>query len=328
MLVDAHPLARITSARVSGTSSDSQSGPPPGAPTICLGETLVDFICERPLDDLAEADAFVPHFGGAGANVAVSAARHGAHVAMAGGVGDDPWGRWLRDRLAREGVELSLFALLAGAATPVSIVTVSPTGEPSYQIYGETIGSAVGRLADRVEDAMAGAAGLYFSSNSMVGAEEREVTMRAREVALALGRAVVFDPNLRLERWRSRAEAAAACNACVPGALLVRANAAEASVMTGEDDPDRAALALLKAGAQMVVLTLGPEGAILRGEIRLDVPGRPATVRSTIGAGDTLTGVLLARLATSGFYPAAVAAALPEAVAQSALACERWGALE
>ena len=49
---------------------------------------------------------------------------------------------------------------------------------------------------------------------------------------------------------------------------------------------------------------------------------------STIGAGDVLTGVLLARLATSGFYPSAVAARLPEAVAQSARACERWGALE
>ncbi len=110
--------------------------------------------------------------------------------------------------------------------------------------------------------------------------------------------------------------------------MLVRVNASEAALMTGEDDPDRAALALLKAGAQMVVITLGPEGALLRGELRSDVDGRPANVLSTIGAGDVLTGVLLARLATSGYYPSAVAASLPEAVAQSALACERWGALE
>jgi fructokinase len=98
--------------------------------------------------------------------------------------------------------------------------------------------------------------------------------------------------------------------------------------MTGEDDPDRAARAVLKAGARMVVITLGAEGAILHGEFRLDVDGRPANVVSTIGAGDVLAGVLLARLAMSGFYPAAAAAALPEAVAQAALACERWGALE
>ncbi len=249
-------------------------GPPPGAPTICLGEALVDFICERPIGDLADGDAFVPHFGGSVANIAVTAARHGAHVALASGAGDDAWGRWLRDRLEREGVELSLFELLPGSQTPVAIVAVNAGGEPSYQIYGETIATVVHALADRVEDAVGAAAGVFMSSNTLVGPDEREVTMRAREIALGLGRPVVFDPNLRLERWRSRAEAAAACNACVPGALLVRANAREAAVMTGEDDPERSALALLKAGAQMVVITLGPEGAILRGELRLDVPGR------------------------------------------------------
>ncbi len=305
-----------------------ESEPPPGAPTVCLGEVLVDLICERPLEDVTEGQAFVPHFGGSVANIAVTASRHGARVALASGAGEDPWGRWLQERLHRERVDLSLFELVPGAPTPVAIVAVGPDGEPSYQIYGEAIETVVHGMAERVEDAMRAAAGLFFSSDTLVGAEEREVTMRAREVALGLGRPVVFDPNLRLERWRSRAEAAATVNACVPGAMLVRVNASEAALMTGEDDPDRAALALLKAGAQMVVITLGPEGALLRGELRSDVDGRPANVLSTIGAGDVLTGVLLARLATSGYYPSAVAASLPEAVAQSALACERWGALE
>jgi hypothetical protein len=66
--------------------------------TLILGETLVDLICERPVAAPGEADAFVPHFGGAGANVAVTAARAGADVALAGGAGDDDWGRWLQGR--------------------------------------------------------------------------------------------------------------------------------------------------------------------------------------------------------------------------------------
>jgi fructokinase len=309
---------------MTGTSSD----PPPGAPIVCLGEVLVDFICERPLGEMTEGGAFVPHFGGSVANIAVTAARHGARVALASGAGEDPWGRWLRDRLRREQVDLSLFELVPDAPTPVAIVAVRPGGEPSYQIYGEAITTVLHGFAGRVEEAMRAASGLFFSSNTLVGPEEREVTMRAREVALSLGRSVLFDPNLRLERWPSRAEAAATVNACVPGALLVRSNAAEAALMTGEDDPDRAALALVKAGARMVVITLGPEGALLRGELRLDVDGRSADVLSTIGAGDVLTGVLLARLAASGYYPSAVAASLPEAVLESSRACERWGALE
>ena len=79
----------------------------------------------------------------------------------------------------------------------------------------------------------------------------------------------------------------------------------------------------------MVVLTLGSRRARSCGASCASTsPDVPASVLSTIGAGDVLTGILLARLATSAFYPAAVAASLPEAVAQAARACERWGALE
>jgi fructokinase len=183
-------------------------------------------------------------------------------------------------------------------------------------------------LGERVEQAVRGSAALFISTNTLVAVQERELTMRARELALELERPVVFDANLRLHRWSSRADAAASANACVPGALLVRANRAEAELMTGEADPERAALALVKAGARLVVLTLGREGAILRGALRAQAAGVQSIVRNTAGAGDALTGTLLARLALSGFYTSSVAAALPEAVAAGAAACERWGAID
>jgi len=314
---------------VSATSSASQHRSPPGAPTLCLGDAVVELICERPVGLVSDADAFVPHFGGAVATVAVVAARHGAHVALAGGAGDDAWGRWLRDRLRRERVGLSRFELVAGSRTPVAIVAVDSNGDPGGCHYGDRMAVVALSLGGRVEQVVGDSAAVFITSGTLVDVGESEVTMAAREVALSLGRPVVFAPRLRPDRWRSRAEAAAAANACVPGALLVCATAGDAELMTGEEDPERAALALLKAGARMVALMLGRfDGAILRGELCLDVGGVPATVVSTIGARDVLTGILLARLATSAFYPAAVAASLPEAVAQAARACERWGALE
>jgi fructokinase len=313
MLVDAHPPPRITSAPVS---------------TLCLGDALIDLVCERPVADISQAEAFVPRVGGVVANVAVVAARWGARVALAGGAGDDPWGRWVRERLAREGVDVARFTLVPGARTPLALVAIDRAGEPTYEIYGEAPATAVRALGERVEEAVEGAAALFLSSNTLVDGDERAITMRAREVALRCERPIVFDPNLRLHRWRSRADAAASANACVPGALLVRANAAEAAVMTGEEDPERAAAALVKAGARMVVVSLGAEGAMLRGELRADVEGEPVEVVSTMGAGDVLTGVLLARLALSDFYPSVVAAALPDAVAEAARACRRWGALD
>jgi len=296
--------------------------------TLCLGEALVDLICRRPVDDIAEVDAFVPTFGGAVANAAVVAARHGARVALAGGTGQDAWGEWLRDRLEDEGVDLRWFGLIPGSPTPMALITVDGAGQPSYQIYGDGIATVVRALDTRVGEAVGACDALFFSSNTLVGKAEREVTMEARRLALELERPVIFDPNLRLHRWPSRADAAASANACVPGALLVRATATEAALMTGEADPERAATAILKAGARLVVLTLGANGAMLRGELEADVPGAEVEVLSTVGSGDVVTGVLLARLAGTGFYPPAVAASLPEAVAEAGEACRRWGALD
>jgi fructokinase len=296
--------------------------------TLCLGEALVDLVCERPVDGIADADAFVPHFGGATANVAVTAARHGARAALAGGAGDDVWGTWLRDRLEREGVDLKWFTLQDGAQTPVAFVTVDADAEPHFQIYGAGLSSVVAALADRIDDAVDSCDALFFASNTLVGEPEREVTLAARARALDRGIPVVFDPNLRVGRWPTASRAAEESLACVPGAFLVKCNRTEARLMTGETDPVAAAQSLLAKGAQHVVVTLGADGALLRGGgMRLDVPGVPATPLNTTGAGDTFIGVLIARLAASGFYASAMGAGLRDAVAESAKATERWGAV-
>jgi fructokinase len=295
--------------------------------TLCLGEALVDLVCERPVRNLTEADAFVPHFGGAVANVAVAAARVGAPVALAGGAGDDAWGRWLRERLRSEGVGLDWFALASGLRTPIAFVAVDEAGEPEYAIYGEGIEALIVAAGPHLEEAVERSDALFFSSNTLAGAEERELTLRARERALALGRPVCFDPNLRLHRWDSERRAVESANGCIPDATLVRCNRSEAEMLTGHSAPAAAAAALVAAGARTVVVTLGADGALARGEVEVDAAGRPAQVKSTVGAGDALMGVLLGRLALAGFDPSAIAAALPEAVEASSRATERWGAV-
>jgi len=315
MLVDAHRRARITSAPMSQR-------------VLCLGEPVVDLVCERQVTDVTAADAFVPRLGGAAATVAAVAAGIGAPVTVAGGAGEDAWGRWAVRRLARAGVETSLLSLLPGARTQLAFVIVDGSGEPAYTVYGDHQEMVVPALGERLQDAVSAARGLFVTSTTLVGPGERALTMRARQLALDAGLPVVFDPNVRLDRWRSAADAAASVNALVPGALLVRANLAQATLMTGESDPERAAVAMLKAGARLVAITLGADGAMLRGELRADVDGFPARVASTVGAGDVFTGVLLGRLALSDFYPPVVAASMREAVGAASAACERWGALD
>jgi sugar/nucleoside kinase (ribokinase family) len=295
---------------------------------LCLGEALVDLVGERRGAELAEVECFSPHFGGVAANVALVAATAGADVALAGGAGDDGWGRWLEARMRAAGVDLSLFELLPDRPTAIAFVTVDVDGEPTYELHGDGSATVLTVLEGRAEQVVRDSDALFISTNTLAGERERALTMQARGSALEAGRPVIFDANLRLHRWRSAGQAAACARACVAGALLVRANRSEAEAMTGERDPERAAAALVEAGATLVVLTLGRDGAILRGAARADAAAVACDVISTAGAGDALTGTLLAALAADDFSLTAVAAALPEAVAAASRACERWGSVD
>jgi fructokinase len=293
---------------------------------LALGEALVDLICEHPVHDLSDVDAFVPHFGGATANVAVNAARKGARVELLGGAGDDWWGGWLLAALQREGVGTAAFTLDPGGRTPLAFATVDERGDATYAFYGDSLGAGVARAADRLSGALERADALFFGGNTLVEPDERAVTLHARELALAEGVHVCFDPNLRLNRWDSEEEALAVVRECLDGAFLVKANREEARLLTGERDPAAGAAALAAAGPALAVVTLGPDGAVVRGAQSRDVPGERARVLSTVGAGDSFMGVLLAHLDRGGWRPD-LGGALADAVATAARVTETWGAV-
>lgn len=296
---------------------------------LCLGEALVDLICERPVRAFTEADAFAPHFGGALANVAVAATRAGADAALAGAAGDDEWGRWLRSRLEREGVDLRFFELMGGEQTPVAFASFDAAGNPSFQIYGEAIAIAVETVAPRLEQAIDAADALVFSSTTLATAGEREVTLRARELALEQGARVCFDPNIRPNRWGGDARPAAeASRELIEGSFLVRANREEAIAIAGADDPHEAAIEIAALGAKLAVVTLGAEGAVVRGACEAEVPAPEIDVVSTLGAGDAFMGTLVAELARLGWDARRADEALPAALAAAAEACTRWAALD
>lgn len=295
---------------------------------LCLGESIVDLVCEQPVRDFSEAQAFVPHCGGAVANAAVVAARCGAEVSLGGGAGDDPWGAWLEHRLRSEGIDLRWWSRIEGLATPLAFVVVDELGEPDFLVYGQGIEAVMETLTGRLEQAIGGSAALMLGSNTLVGAVERELSSKARDIALAADRPFLFDVNLRPHRWADLAVAVELARSFCDGALLVKVNREESVQLTGEDDPAAAAEAICSWGCQEAVVTLGPKGALARGRVRADAPGTPARAIDTTGAGDVVTGVLIAALAAHDFEPEAIGDILPSAVSAAARSTEGWGAVD
>jgi 1-phosphofructokinase family hexose kinase len=81
---------------------------------------------------------------------------------------------------------------------------------------------------------------------------------------------------------------------CAAGPRLVKPNVVEAEEFTGRtiDSPAAAAAAagaFLAAGAELVILSLGKDGAIVAGEgALLHLQGPPVTVKTAVGAGDAV----------------------------------------
>jgi fructokinase len=276
-----------------------------------------------------EGREFRAHFGGALANVAVAAARAGGTVALAGGVGADEWGEWLRVRLEAEGVDTRWFSLVPGLETPVAFVRFDEAREPSFAVYGDGLSAGLHSVASQLETAVEAAGSLVFGSNTLVGEPELELTLRARDLAIERGIPVVFDPNLRPNRWEDMTEALGRCREAMHGTSVIRANLTEAQQLTGLDTQaggSEAATALHEAGAPLAVVTMGAEGAVIRGTVEAEAPTPEVEVVSPLGAGDAFLGVLAAGASRAGWTPEAVAAALPAAVAAGAHACESWGA--
>ncbi len=295
-------------------------------PILCLGEAIVDLICEQPLAPGGFPDRLSPYPGGALANVAVAISRSGAPAALAGGVGADQWGDWLASGLRDEGVSTEWLVRLEGADTPLGIVIFGTDNEPRFQIYGEHIGPTMAAADEILDEAVIRSQALVVGSNTMVGPVEREVTRHALELAGAEGLPVLFDPNFRPNRWREREEARRYCGELASRAAVVKCNRGEAELITGESDPLTAARSLARSGPRLVVVTDGGSGVVTAGATEVTQHPPPTEVVSPLGAGDAFMGTLAAGLARLDWDFSLVAEVLQDAAADATAICSHWGA--
>lgn len=308
---------------------------PPGEPQIdpadqrpiaCLGEAIVDLICERNLSGNEPPGPFVPWPGGALANVAVSVARHGGPAALVGGVGSDGWGTWLIRGLKDAGVSTEWLTTLEGADTPVALIQFGPDNEPAFQVYGEHIGPTMAATSSYLDTAIDSSQAVVVGSNTMVGEMEREVTRRAVVLARAAGIPLLLDPNYRPNRWPDEQPAREFCRELTEDATVIKLNQAEAELITGADIPIEAARELAALGPDLAVITDGDGEIFTAGAVETSYRPDPVQAVSPLGAGDAFMGGLAAGLARRNWDLTRVGEALPEAALAAVSVCGRWGA--
>jgi fructokinase len=266
------------------------------ADVVCLGEALVDLICQDVGHSLIEAGRFEKHAGGAPANVAVGLARLGASSAFIGKVGQDAFGDFLVGVLAANGVNTERVMRAELARTGLAFVTLDKEGEREFLFYRHPSADMLLKPdeVERMQESILEASVFHFGSLSLIHEPTRSATLRALEIAHLADRTISFDPNLRLDQWPSPASARDRIRGVLDWVDLLKVSEIELDFLIGDQPLDGFFDVLWSHGARLLVVTLGSEGCrFFSPTSQGTVPGFTVPVVDTTGAGDGFTAGLL-----------------------------------
>ena len=259
---------------------------------VTIGEVLID------LTQTGKDERGIPQFaanpGGAPANLAVAAARLGAQTAFIGKVGADAFGRYLKEVLAENKVDVSGMAVDADYPTTIAVVSVDATGERNFSSANADVMLS---KEDISEGALKAAKIVHFGSVSLTADPSRTATLDAAARAKKLGAVITYDPNYRADLWKNKEDAIAQMKAPLPLVDILKVSDEELPLLTGTTDCENGTAQLAQNGIQLIFVTLGANGVFYRfGEKTGHVAGVPCKVGDTNGAGDTFFGAALSKL--------------------------------
>lgn len=289
---------------------------------IVAGEANADLLVERverlefDKERLVRDASLV--LGGSSSITAFNLACLGAKVGFAGIVGDDIFGRFVEEKLALAGIDLSHFQRRRGIKSGLTIWLSNGVARAGVT-YAGTISMLRG--SDVPDEYLASARHLhvgayFFQTNLHRGAAA--LFRRARRLGLTTSLDCNYDP---LEKWDS------GILAVLRHTDVFFPNRIEALRIARTSNLRSAAVGLAElAGA--VVVKCGARGALVaaQGEVRQYPAGR-AKVVDTTGAGDSFNAGFLARFSKGARVERAVKAGL-EAGARSVSHVGGTGAFE
>lgn len=248
---------------------------------ICVGTVTVDLVMDvgepavEPIKYRATGSRLVA--GGGGLIASMTVARLGGHAKLAGAIGDDAFGKLVRETLKSENVATELLVSHQEVQTSRSTVLVTPDGERTI----------INDRDDRLQESKLPMAGVMFDA---VLADTRwpEGAEQALQVARDLGKPGVMDAEAPVK--------------VAEGALKLASHVAFSEQgledFSGQTDPvDGLRFAAEELDA-WVCVTRGPLPVICcEGTAMYEVPAFNIQVVDTLGAGDAWHGAFALGLA-------------------------------
>jgi len=252
----------------------SPDGDTPDLDLIALGRSSVDLYGEQVGGRLEDMGSFAKYIGGSPTNTAVGAARLGLRAALITRVGADHFGRFIREELEREGVDVRAVAADPKRLTALAILGIRDQEHFPLLFYRADCADMALETEDLDPAFIASARCMLISGTHLSTPKVFQVSLAAAQMARAASRKVAFDIDYRPVLWgltgRDLGENRFVADAAVTGRLrqvaglcdLIVGTEEEFQILGGEADTLAALHAVRSETDAVLVLKRGPQGCI------------------------------------------------------------------
>lgn len=261
---------------------------------LVIGRSGVDVYPLQTGVGLEHVTSFGKFLGGSAANVAVATARLGNRSALISGVGDDPFGRFVRAELARLGVDNTHVSTHDEYPTPVTFCEIFPPDHFPLYFYRKPSAPDLQIRPDQIDADAVRSARLYWSTVTGLSEEPSRSAHFTAWEARARAALTVLDLDYRPMFWATPADATEQVQRALGHVTVAVGNREECEIAVGESNPHKAADALLDLGVELAIVKQGPRGVLGKTKrSSVTVPPNEVDVVNGLGAGDAFGGSLI-----------------------------------
>ena len=259
-----------------------------------LGELLIDFT-ENGVSGQGNP-LFEANPGGAPCNVLAMLTKLGHKTAFIGKVGDDFFGKQLKEAIEEVGIDSTGLCMDKEIHTTLAMVHTYPDGDRDFSFYRNPGADMMLKESEVKEELIKESKLFHFGTLSMTHEDVRKATKKAIQIAEDAGDIISFDPNLREPLWNSLDEAKEQILYGLSHCHILKISDNEIQWLTGQEDyTDGVKWILERYQIPLILVSMGKEGS------RAYYGGKMVEVKTfiqknkieTTGAGDTFCGCVL-----------------------------------
>ena len=261
---------------------------------VALGELLIDFTengVSGQGNPLYEANP-----GGAPCNVLAMLSGLGYKTAFLGKVGDDFFGRQLKDAIEEVGICGDYLRMDEKVHTTLALVHTFADGDRDFSFYREPGADMMLTESEVPEALLKDTKIFHYGTLSMTHEGVRKATKRAIQIAEESGAILSFDPNLRPPLWKSMEDAKEQVLYGLSHCQILKISDNEIQWLTGREDYTEGVNWIRERyQIPLILVSMGKQGsrAYYKDSMVEAAPFLQEKTIETTGAGDTFCGCVL-----------------------------------